>query len=674
VFAPPIKTSKIKTAAETGPLRPLSRRLDAPTSGQSDDLRAQAGGRSLSWDFSKIPVFAPRPTRNQTPHPFVQPKLVVGEVDDPLEHEADHVADQVMRMPEPGLAVTAGPPQLSRKCADCEEEDKLRRNPSGPQAVAGEAPEMIHQTLRAPGRPLDAATRAHFEPRFGHDFSRVRIHSDASAAASVRSVDARAYTFGSDIVFAAGAFLPGTSEGRRLLAHELAHTVQQGCGAPLHAPFGPDTPAGQQLSTREPTRAIQQGEAAAPRIQRQPDYTKPQADVASSGLTRLEVHGLAFGTSKDFAPSDLSYEVEVGGKKVVKTSDEKNKTDESARQMAVVILPDALTKPDAVPPEEILVVLHFHGWTFRSWDPYAGYRIGKDKGGTVRDVDQEHLEQQIGAFSKSKNVTVVGILAQGVGKSDFYDKGTIPTFEYVRDVLLKSKVPALEKIVKGEKYSVVLSAHSGGGSTQVIPMMAGKEAETADRSRLTPQEAGKDGRVVDKLQPVKLITLVEALNGDTDVNLVMAWVNRQLDRLVPVLKPATSPSDVKALAELAATPKLRGYFGDRAKSAYAGLYSKLNDQICSAIEKVPEAWRPNVGDLFRIIKVTDPTAGKREVEHEQVISGIGTDPKAGTFADALIASLDPTSDRAKALPCSAAKAASPKEETTKPKEQAPPDK
>jgi hypothetical protein len=204
-----------------------------------------------------------------------------------------------------------------------------------------------------------------------------------------------------------------------------------------------------------------------------------------------------------------------------------------------------------------------------------------------------------------------------VGKSDFYDKGTIPTFEYIRDVLVKSKVPALEKIAKGEKYSVVLSAHSGGGSTQVIPMIAKGEAETADRSQLAAQKPSGDGRVVDKLQPVKLITLFEALNGDKDVEAVMAWVSGQLAKIVPVLKAATSPTDAKALAAITATPKLRGYFGDRAKSAYAGLYLKLNDQICSAIEKVPEARRPNVGDLFRIIKVTDPTAGKREVEHEQ---------------------------------------------------------
>jgi hypothetical protein len=452
VFAPPIKAPKIKIAAESGRLRLVSRRAEAPTSGKSDDPQAQEGERSLSWDFSKIPVFAPdRPTRHQTPHLFVQPKLVVGEVDDPLEHEADHVTDQVMRMPDPGLSVTAGPSQLSRKCADCEEEDKLRRTPSGPQAVAGEVPEIIHQALRLPGQPLDTATRAYFEPRFGYDFSRVRIHSDTAAAKSARSVDARAYTFGSDIVFSAGAFSPGTSEGRKLIAHELAHTVQQAGGTTQPEAHDPDTRAGKQLSAHEPAHVIGHSEAPVSSIQRQPDYTKPQADVASSGLTRLEVHGLEFGTSKDFAPSELSYEVEVAGKKVVKTSDERNKTTESARQMAVVLLPDALAKPDAVPPEEVLVVLHFHGWTFRSWDPYAGYRIGKDKGGTVRDVDQEHLEQQIGAFSKSKNVIVVGMLAQGVGKSDFYDKGTIPTFEYIRDVLLKSKVPALAKIAAGEK-------------------------------------------------------------------------------------------------------------------------------------------------------------------------------------------------------------------------------
>jgi hypothetical protein len=93
--------------------------------------------------------------------------------------------------------------------------------------------------LHSPGRPLDAATRASLEPRFGHDFSRVRIHADAKAAESARAVAAHAYTVGSDVVFGAGRYTPGTESGRRLLAHELAHTIQQGA-----AP-GPDRSSAQ---------------------------------------------------------------------------------------------------------------------------------------------------------------------------------------------------------------------------------------------------------------------------------------------------------------------------------------------------------------------------------------------------------------------------------------------
>ena len=96
--------------------------------------------------------------------------------------------------------------------------------PTGPMA----APSIVDEVLRSPGRPLDPATRASMEPRFGHDFSRVRVHSDAKAAESARSVNALAYTVGRDVVFGAGQYAPGTTAGRRLVAHELTHVVQQG--------------------------------------------------------------------------------------------------------------------------------------------------------------------------------------------------------------------------------------------------------------------------------------------------------------------------------------------------------------------------------------------------------------------------------------------------------------
>ena len=89
------------------------------------------------------------------------------------------------------------------------------------------APPIVHEVLRSPGQPLDPATRAFMEPRFGHDFSRVQVHFGGAAAQSARDVHAQAYTVGRDIVFGESRFAPGTHEGRRLLAHELAHTVQQ---------------------------------------------------------------------------------------------------------------------------------------------------------------------------------------------------------------------------------------------------------------------------------------------------------------------------------------------------------------------------------------------------------------------------------------------------------------
>jgi Domain of unknown function (DUF4157) len=89
-------------------------------------------------------------------------------------------------------------------------------------------PAIVHEVLRAPGQPLDFQTRGFMEGRFGHDFSKVRIHADGKAGASARAVDSLAYTVGNNLVFASGQYSPRTAAGTRLLAHELTHVVQQG--------------------------------------------------------------------------------------------------------------------------------------------------------------------------------------------------------------------------------------------------------------------------------------------------------------------------------------------------------------------------------------------------------------------------------------------------------------
>ena len=154
----------------------------------------------------------------------IQPKLVVGPADDKYEREADRVAEQVMRMPEGDV--------LQRKSAKCDEDEKkVLQAKESPKQVslnpARDVPPIVQGVLHSPGQPLDTEKRAFMEPRFGHDFSQVRVYTDAKAAESAQVVGARAYTVGRKIVFGTQQYSFGTPAGRRLLAHELTHFIQQ---------------------------------------------------------------------------------------------------------------------------------------------------------------------------------------------------------------------------------------------------------------------------------------------------------------------------------------------------------------------------------------------------------------------------------------------------------------
>jgi Domain of unknown function (DUF4157) len=180
---------------------------------------------SIAWDFSRIPIF-PLSLSNRPVN--IQTKLVIGAAADPLEQEADNVADQVMRMPAPGIVIARAQLGISRKCAACQEEETLQKTAAGTAETAlGEAPGIVHEVLQSPGQALDKFSRAFFEPRFGQDFSHVRVHTDGKAARSAQAVNALAYTSGPDVIFGDGRYSPRSDEGSRLLAHELVHVVQQ---------------------------------------------------------------------------------------------------------------------------------------------------------------------------------------------------------------------------------------------------------------------------------------------------------------------------------------------------------------------------------------------------------------------------------------------------------------
>jgi Domain of unknown function (DUF4157)/Protein-glutamine gamma-glutamyltransferase len=157
----------------------------------------------------------------------IQPQLAIGAVSDPLN--ADGSARRVMRTHDSALeSPGSGRPQNSPRARGGSESG------IGPEArdsgisTARGGLHSVYEVLDQPGRPLDRSTRAFFEPRFGQDLSHVRIHNDRKAAESARAVDALAFTSGNNIVFGSGSYRPDRADGRFILAHELAHTMQPG--------------------------------------------------------------------------------------------------------------------------------------------------------------------------------------------------------------------------------------------------------------------------------------------------------------------------------------------------------------------------------------------------------------------------------------------------------------
>ena len=157
---------------------------------------------------------------------FIHAKLTVGAPDDPLEREADRIADRVMRMPVTQDRYAAEATVRRACCSSCEQEDSVQRYSGASTSLAKPAPSLVSSVLAEPGRPLNPTHRAFFEPRLGIDLEGVRVHDDAAAARSADAIGARAYTVGSHVVLAAGAGAE-TFADRSLMAHELAHVIQQ---------------------------------------------------------------------------------------------------------------------------------------------------------------------------------------------------------------------------------------------------------------------------------------------------------------------------------------------------------------------------------------------------------------------------------------------------------------
>jgi hypothetical protein len=152
-----------------------------------------------------------------------------------------------------------GTPGLDGECEQCRKKRLGLQRRAAESEKSGIVPAIVHEVLQSPGEPLNPAIRASTERYFGHDFSKVRVHTDSRAAESAKKVNALAYTLGNDIVFGSGRYSPDSSAGKHLIAHELTHVVQQDGAKQMSSEIGnPNTP--EELSAEVNADAVLRGE------------------------------------------------------------------------------------------------------------------------------------------------------------------------------------------------------------------------------------------------------------------------------------------------------------------------------------------------------------------------------------------------------------------------------
>ena len=439
--------------------------------------------------------------------------LQVGEANDSLELEADRMADAALArgeafdIPQWSLTRVSVGQRLQRSCAcgrstnasdeeceSCKEKKTLQRKSTGTGSRA--APAAVDAVLRAPGAPLDTATRKFFERRFHHDFSRVRIHTDAPAAASARAVDALAYTVGHDVVFGDGHYETQSAEGRHLLAHELAHTIQQTGPLLRRAALGwPGVKTG----------------------------TRNAGESSVGSIRRIAVRELSHGYQPNPAASS---------------------------GLAIVLIPATIGGKSFDPTKPVDVLLHFHGWD----NSYAAY--GKDK---YRDIDIFQIERQIEAAGNPQVVGILpqGSARSSFGDApagsasascDSANKKGFDSDAFIQEIFTfvttnnlwtpgaTGSAPSAPSVA-----GVMLSGHSGAGELINENLLGGAQGSSL------PSQLGH----------LEEVALFDAVNGPCEFLLLTDWLTRTLNKELADLK---GKSEADGLKYLQGSMRFRVYF------------------------------------------------------------------------------------------------------------------
>jgi hypothetical protein len=318
--------------------------------------------------------------------------------------------------------------------------------------------------------------------------------------------------------------------------------------------------------------------------------------VAGGEVWRVPIQDLTLGNQAAFAPKTLPMKVkdksDPTGKKwktVEVESAEPNKTEESAAGRAIVLVHKNLQ-----PDQEVGVLLHLHGWGWRSKpdDPFAGWRERDKK---VRDVAQDRIADQM---KEAKNPQIIGILPQGVGKS-YFGNLAANAQQYIEEVVKRVVAVASGTQIRltqvPPSLRLVLSAHSGGGGTV--------QSILSSKTGIKPAE----------------VVLFDAINGTNERDAVIKWARTYLDEIAGASTPKERTEKIEAC------PVLRAYFSDD----YVGHFTLLDKAVTKLFTevKLKPADEAAVRPRFKVEHVTG-------VGHEQIVRGTGG-PAAGRLTEAL---------------------------------------
>jgi hypothetical protein len=220
----------------------------------------------------------------------LQTKLKVNEPGDIYEQEVDRIADQVMAMPT-NSKISDAPPRILRFAGESARQTNT-------------LPASVDLALASPGTPMEPTLRQDMENRFGYDFSQVRVHTGAAAKQSARDLNARAYTLGQDVVFGERSFSPGTQAGRRLIAHELTHVLQQS---------GSDSIGLSKSDEKRGLPPYYHVSSAAQKVQR--EETGGDVDVDSAAPITLETGNIGAGFLNNLVHQQICVEGSEGRKR-----------------------------------------------------------------------------------------------------------------------------------------------------------------------------------------------------------------------------------------------------------------------------------------------------------------------------------------------------------------------